>query len=62
MPSYAGQHFALRVDDLDAVIAELRGQGLDVPDPLVTAVSRQTNVRDPVGNVVELNQPLTPRP
>jgi glyoxylase I family protein len=57
-PTYAGQHFALRVDDLDAVVTELRGRGFDVPDPLVTPVSRQTTIRDPAGNVVELNQPV----
>ena len=57
MPTYTGQHFALRVDDLDGVVAELRGRGFDVGDPLETAVSRQTVVRDPAGNVVELNQP-----
>jgi glyoxylase I family protein len=58
MPSYTGQHFALRVDDLDAVITELRGRGFEVSDPRVTPVSRQSVIRDPVGNVVELNQPL----
>jgi glyoxylase I family protein len=57
VPSEAGQHFALRVGDLEAVVAELRGRGLDVPDPFVTGVGRQTTVRDPAGNVVELNQP-----
>jgi catechol 2,3-dioxygenase-like lactoylglutathione lyase family enzyme len=56
-PNYAGQHFALRVDDLDGVIAELRAQGFDVADPFETTVSRQTTIRDPAGNVVELNQP-----
>ena len=56
-PNDGGQHFALRVDDLDAVIAELRGQGFEVADPFETAVSRQTTIRDPAGNVVELNQP-----
>ena len=56
-PNYAGQHFALRVDDLDGAVAELRGLGFEVPEPLVTPVSRQTTVRDPAGNVVELNQP-----
>jgi glyoxylase I family protein len=59
-PNYAGQHFALRVEDLDAVIAELRDQGFDVADPLVTTVSRQTTIRDPAGNVVELNEPQVP--
>ena len=56
-PTEAGQHFALRVGDLDAVVAELRERGLDVADPFATGVGRQTTVRDPFGNVVELNQP-----
>lgn len=54
---FVGQHFALQVDDLEAVVAELRGHGLEVADPAVTGVGRQTVVRDPAGNVVELNQP-----
>src|SRR5262249_2957857 len=58
MPSYTGQHFALRVDDLAAVITELRAGGFEVSDPLVTPVSRQSVIRAPVGNVVELNQPV----
>jgi glyoxylase I family protein len=56
-PNRAGQHFALQVDDLDAVVAELRGRGFDVKDPFHSGVGRQTVVEDPVGNVVELNQP-----
>lgn len=56
-PNRAGQHFALRVDDLDAVVAELRGKGLTVGDPFHTGVGRQTTVDDPAGNTVELNQP-----
>lgn len=56
-PSRAGQHFALRVDDLDAAVAELRAVGLEVADPISTGVGRQTVVVDPAGNVVELNQP-----
>lgn len=57
VPTEAGQHFAVRVDDLDAVVAELRAKGHDVREPFHTGVGRQTTVRDPAGNVVELNQP-----
>ncbi|HEV7535248.1 MAG TPA: VOC family protein, partial [Acidimicrobiia bacterium] len=32
-PPGLGQHFALLVDDLDATVAELRHDGLDVSDP-----------------------------
>lgn len=56
-PTSAGQHFALRVADLEAVVTELRAKGCDVGDPMVTGVGRQTAVRDPAGNTVELNQP-----
>jgi catechol 2,3-dioxygenase-like lactoylglutathione lyase family enzyme len=56
-PNRAGQHFALRVDDLDSVLSELRGKGYDVPDPFHSGVGRQTTVDDPAGNTVELNQP-----
>ena len=56
-PNRAGQHFAFRVDDLDAVVAELRSRGYDVKDPFHSGVGRQTTVDDPVGNMVELNQP-----
>lgn len=56
-PNNAGQHFALRVGDLAGIIAELRGKGIDVDEPFVTDVGRQTTVKDPCGNVIELNQP-----
>ena len=56
VPPTLGQHFALLVDDLDAVVAELRGRGLDVRDPSELPASRQSVVTDPSGNVVELHQ------
>ena len=56
-PNRAGQHFALEVEDLDEVVAELRARGYDVKDPFHSGVGRQTTVDDPVGNMVELNQP-----
>ena len=56
-PNYAGQHFALLVDDLDGVVTELRSRGYEVNDPFASGVGRQTTVTDPCGNVVELNQP-----
>lgn len=57
IPAAMGQHFALQVRDLDAAVAELRATGYDVADPYDTGVGRQTNVVDPCGNLVELNQP-----
>ena len=55
-PANIGQHFALAVDDLDAVIAELRGRGVEVSDAMVIGPRRQAFTQDPAGNVVELNQ------
>ena len=57
VPEDRGQHFALRVDDLDAVVGELRGRGLEVGDPAPIGRSRQAFIRDPSGNTVELHQP-----
>ncbi len=56
-PPPMGQHFALLVDDLDAVVAELRGQGVQVSDPSPIGPGRQAFTQDPAGNMVELNQP-----
>jgi catechol 2,3-dioxygenase-like lactoylglutathione lyase family enzyme len=56
-PAPGGGHFALAVDDLDAVVAELRESGVMVSDPAPVGTGRQSFVRDPSGNVVELNQP-----
>jgi catechol 2,3-dioxygenase-like lactoylglutathione lyase family enzyme len=52
-----GQHFALHVDDLDAVIAELRGVGLTVSDASPVGPGRQAFLTDPAGNTIELNEP-----
>ena len=57
VPSQHGQHFALRTDDIDADVAELRGRGVAVTDPVAVGSGRQCFVRDPSGNRVELNQP-----
>ena len=54
-----GQHFALRVDDLDAAIAELTARGVEVSEPArLGDVCRQAFFHDPTGNLIELNQPL----
>ena len=54
-----GQHFAFRVDDLDEAIRALGEHGVKVSDPFqIPAGGRQAFLRDPAGNLIELNQPL----
>jgi catechol 2,3-dioxygenase-like lactoylglutathione lyase family enzyme len=57
-PPNLGQHFALVFDDLPAVVAELRGRGLQVSDPVDVGVTgrKQAFTTDPWGNGVELHQ------
>jgi glyoxylase I family protein len=54
LPDDRGQHFALRVADLDDTVAELRGRGVTVTDPSSAGPTRQSFVHDPEGNLVEL--------
>ena len=56
VPQNLGQHFAIRVDDLDSVVSELRSKGLDVGEPVAVGTNRQTFVNDPAGNSVELHE------
>ncbi|MHB1446677.1 MAG: VOC family protein [Acidimicrobiales bacterium] len=51
-----GQHFALQVEDLAAVVAELRERGVDVSQPNPVGTSLQSFLSDPSGNGVELHQ------
>ena len=53
-PPVLGQHFAIRVADLDDAVAELRSHGVDVADPSPVGPGRQTFLADPAGNTVEL--------
>jgi glyoxylase I family protein len=55
-PTARGQHFALLVDDLDAVIDELRARDVNVSDPAPVGRSRQSFLNDPAGNLIELHQ------
>jgi len=57
MPDQKGQHFAFRVDDIDAAVADIRALGVDVSDPKAVGINRQCFLHDPCGNMVELNQP-----
>jgi glyoxylase I family protein len=56
-PPDRGQHFAVLVDDLDAAVADLRAKGIDVSEPAPVGTGRQSFLRDPSGNQVELHQP-----
>lgn len=56
VPGGLGQHFAIRVDDLDAAVAELRGRGIGIGDPSPVGTGRQAFLSDPAGNLVELHQ------
>ncbi len=57
VPPSLGQHFALAVSDLDAVVGELRGRGVTVTDPVPVGAGRQAFLDDPAGNRVELQEP-----
>lgn len=60
VPPGRGQHFALRVDDLDAAVAELRAGGVAVSDPSAIGTGRQSFLTDPSGNAIELHEPARP--
>jgi catechol 2,3-dioxygenase-like lactoylglutathione lyase family enzyme len=56
VPRNLGQHVAIRFADLDAVVAELRSEGIEVADPSPSGRGRQTFINDPSGNAIELHQ------
>jgi len=55
-PADQGQHFALLVEDLAAVVAELRSAGVTVSDPSPVGTSLQSFLHDPANNLIELHQ------
>jgi len=59
-PQNLGQHLALQVADLDATVAELRAQGIEVTDPSPVGPGRQSFLVDPSDNAVELYQRTAP--
>jgi glyoxylase I family protein len=59
-PAAVGQHFALQVDDLDDVLAELRAHGVVVSDASPVGTGRQAFLSDPSGNGVELHEVARP--
>ena len=53
--------FQLEVEDLEALVDELRGHGARFRNEIVTGVGgRQVLVEDPAGNPVELFEPTRP--
>lgn len=51
-------HFAIRVDDIDAAISDLQEQGVEVQRiPFIPGAGHQAFLHDPFGNLLELNQP-----
>jgi catechol 2,3-dioxygenase-like lactoylglutathione lyase family enzyme len=51
-------HVALRVEDLDAAVDEISAAGVRVDKiPHTPGAGQQAFLRDPAGNVIELNQP-----
>lgn len=54
-----GQHFALRVGDLDEARSHLRSHGVEVSEPKEQpGICVQCFFQDPTGNLIELNQPV----
>jgi len=55
----AGQHYALRVEDLDAARQHLGSHGVEVSEPKqIGEICVQSFFKDPTGNLIELTQPL----
>jgi catechol 2,3-dioxygenase-like lactoylglutathione lyase family enzyme len=58
VPPAGANHFAIRVDDIDAAVSDLQEQGVEVHRmPFTPGVGQQALLHDPFGNMVELNQP-----
>lgn len=51
------QHVAFAVTDVDACVTDLRGAGLEISDSFDLGAGKQAFLRDPAGNLIELNQP-----
>jgi catechol 2,3-dioxygenase-like lactoylglutathione lyase family enzyme len=59
-PRPKSDHFAIRVEDLDAAVADLRAQEQKVyTSDYIAGAGRQAFLHDPFGNFIELNQPDT---
>jgi len=56
VPPNHGQHFAIRVADLDEAVEELRARHVAVSDPVPVGSGRQSFTNDPDGNAIELHE------
>jgi len=58
----ARQHFAVEVSDLDVAVAAIESHGVPVRKlgPTFPRAGNQAFLRDPSGNLIELNQPQQP--
>jgi glyoxylase I family protein len=57
-PPSKRDHFAIRVDDLEAAVADLRAAGVLVNAvPHIQGAGHQAFLVDPSDNIIELNQP-----
>jgi catechol 2,3-dioxygenase-like lactoylglutathione lyase family enzyme len=54
---HALNHVALCVGDIEASVVDLRRKGLRVSDPSPVGDGRQAFLKDPSGNLLELNEP-----
>ena len=52
-----GQHFAFRVTNLDQTLEALAAEGIEVSKAFDLPNGRQAFLRDPAGNMLELNEP-----
>jgi catechol 2,3-dioxygenase-like lactoylglutathione lyase family enzyme len=53
-------HFAIRVDDLEEAVADLKGRDVKVfTSDYIPGAGHQAFLHDPFGNFIELNQPET---
>lgn len=53
-----GQHFAFEVEDIEETLADLATRGVKPVGRLeIPGAGRQAFLRDPFGNVIELNEP-----
>ncbi len=57
-PAPKANHFAFRVDDVDAAVDDLRALGVEVfRSDHIPGAGQQAFLHDPFGNFLELNQP-----